>query len=347
MTTRQVLSSSYLIFVLFFTEAHSISLPIRLAPSYIRQGSSSVCPSEVLRQEQRRKISADVSGLLQDYQRSEQCDIGLTAATAISSCADVPQICESGMRHVATADGKTEQTYCDTNPPFDTTTSWMQLAALNMDNVSHSCPGQWVERTDPDSRIRGCGRDLAAEQSVAVAAFSTNRISYSKVCGRITGYQLGATEAFTTDQTATLTDAYVDGVSITNDAYTEHIWTFAAARAQGDTASYAVCPCTNPSLHQNASIYVPSFVGEDYFCETGASGSEAFDSQFYNYPLWDGQGCSGSSTCCQFNGPPWFCKTLPESTTQDIAVRIMNFASEAQKLDGEDTPIQTLYLYVQ
>ena len=347
MTTQQVLSSSLLLLLLLFAGADSISLPLQLSPSYIPQGGG-VCPSEAQRQETRYVIRGEVSSLLQEYIRSQVCNVGLTADTAVSSCADIPPVCGSGMRHVTTADGKTEQIYCDTNPPFDTTTSWMRLEALDMDNASHTCPGQWVETTDPDTGVRACGRDLTMEQSIAEATFSTNGISYSSVCGRITGYQFGATEAFTTDQAATLRDPYVDGVSVTNNDHSEHIWTFAAARAQGDETSSAVCPCTNPSLHQGANIYIPQFVGQDYFCETGVTESTAHDSTFYfDYPLWDGEDCSGSSTCCEFNGPPWFCKTLSTATTQDIAVRIMNFASEGQKLDGEDTPIQTLHLYVQ
>ena len=39
-------------------------------------------------------------------------------------------------------------------------------------------------------------------------------------------------------------------------------------------------------------------------------------------PLWDGSGCGPTSTCCQFNSPPWFCTTLPERTSDDIELRI-------------------------
>jgi dynein heavy chain len=206
----------------------------------------------------------------------------------------------------------------------------------------------WTIYNNEEHKLRACGRNHNQEQPVAQVTFSTSGIVYSKVCGRITAYQFGATEAFTTDEMATLQDPYVDGVSITYGGNTEHVWTFAAARAQGDETSTAVCPCTNPSKHPNASIYIPSFVGSDYFCETGASSSSAEDSTlYYENLLWDGQSCYGSSRCCQFSRPPWFCKTLSNPTSQDVEVRIMNFASENQKLDGEDTLIETLYLYVQ
>ena len=320
--------------------------PMELAPRYLPAEGKGVCPSEEGRQAQRSNIDMDVAKLLQQYLLT--CDIGLTSDSAVSSCADIPTGCESGMRYVTTSDGKTaESVYCETSPPFNTQT-WMRLAALNMTDSSQSCPTQWSLYNNAEHKIRACGRNHSQSQQVAQVTFSTNDIAYSKVCGRITAYQLGATEAFTTNQTATLTDPYVDGVSITYGGNSEHIWTFAAARAQGDEISSAVCPCTNPSKHQTDNIYIPSFVSNDYFCETGASGSSAEDSTFYQENLlWDGQNCHGSSECCQFNSPPWFCKTLSSQITQDIEVRIMNFASENQKLDGEDTLIETLYLYVQ
>ena len=322
------------------------STPLILSPRQLPQGNG-VCPSEEQLEAQRNNINSEVADLLRQY--LQDCDVGMTAATAVSSCADVPSSCQSGLRYVMTADGKEEQVYCETNPPFDSGSSWLQLANLDMDNPGQTCPSGWTEGSlIDDTNVNACGRDLTQEQSVATAIFSPKGISWSKVCGRITAYQLGATEAFTTDTSTTLTDVYVDGVSITHSSYSEHIWTFAAARAQGDATSSAVCPCTNPTLHQNASIYVPSFVGEDYFCETGVSGSDAFDSTFYaNYLLWDGLDCFGSSTCCQFNSPPWFCKTLPAPTAQDIEVRIMNFASEGHKIEAEDTLIEKFYLYVQ
>ena len=66
-----------------------------------------------------------------------------------------------------------------------------------------------------------------------------------------------------------------------------------------------------------------------------------------NNPLWDGDGCTGSSTCCEFNNPPWFCKQLPEPTTEDIEIRIMSSAGKGYSLEGEDTPVQLIEIYVQ
>ena len=38
-------------------------------------------------------------------------------------------------------------------------------------------------------------------------------------------------------------------------------------------------------------------------------------SAFYiDDPLWDGEGCCSTSSCCEFNSPLWFCKSLPYPT---------------------------------
>ena len=62
-------------------------------------------------------------------------------------------------------------------------------------------------------------------------------------------------------------------------------------------------------------------VGENYFCETGVTGSASSEFQ-PDDPLWDGENCGSRSTCCEFNNPPYFCQSLPETTDDDIEVRI-------------------------
>ncbi len=55
---------------------------------------------------------------------------------------------------------------------------------------------------------------------------------------------------------------------------------------------------------------MPAFIGENYFCATGNRGP-GFDEVLYNYdPLWDGEGCGSSNTCCDLNSPLWFCTQL-------------------------------------
>ena len=92
---------------------------------------------------------------------------------------------------------------------------------------------------------------------------------------------------------------------------------------------------------------VPSFVGNDYFCESGNPGPGYTNGRFYpNDPLWDGQGC-GAASCCELSypprvTPPWFCKQLPQATTDDIEVRICR-----DQTNYEATPIELIEVYIQ
>ena len=59
-------------------------------------------------------------------------------------------------------------------------------------------------------------------------------------------------------------------------------------------------------------------------------------------PLWDGAGCGSTSTCCSFNNPPWFCKQLPQPTTDDIELRLCALTSYT--LDDIATEIVELHV---
>ena len=107
------------------------------------------------------------------------------------------------------------------------------------------------------------------------------------------------------------------------------------------TLAGSTCPCVVGSTSGNR---IPSFVGQNYFCETGLIRfNGVFGVLFSNGdPLWDGQGCGPTSSCCTFNSPPWFNVQLSSPTTDDIEVRICG----DQEIRDEDTPIQLMELYV-
>ena len=49
-----------------------------------------------------------------------------------------------------------------------------------------------------------------------------------------------------------------------------HIWTFAAGASEATDFYYpANCPCANPPAY---AVPPPSFVGDNYFCESGNPG---------------------------------------------------------------------------
>ena len=107
------------------------------------------------------------------------------------------------------------------------------------------------------------------------------------------------------------------------------------------------CPCTNTQYNWSDWYRhrLPSFIGNDYFCDTGNLGPGVDVRAYYSSdPLWDGEGCGSFSTCCQFNNPPWFQKALPQATNDDIELRICY--GEPTSIDSEDAIIFLLEIYV-
>ena len=218
---------------------------------------------------------------------------------------------------------------------------WRRAAYLNMSDPTQTCPPAWELITTPR---RSCARPSnASNWSCYSAMFPAQGIQYSQICGRIIGYQYGAPEAFIDSEGRTIDGFYVDGVSLTYGSPRQHIWTFANALDEYPSHYVSICPCSNFN-EQYTVDRVPSFVGNDYFCETGVPpGQKHRSGTFYpDDPLWDGQGCGANSTCCTFNNPPWFCKQLPHSTNADLEVRLCSRHSAS----AENTPVELIEIYV-
>ena len=106
--------------------------------------------------------------------------------------------------------------------------------------------------------------------------------------------------------------SYVSGLSITyNNNPRKHIWTFAS----GFSERYSVvwnCPC---SIRPGNDP--PSFVDNDYYCESGSVDWPSTSVYYFNDTLWDGAGCT-SGTCCDDTTQPWFYRQLNQTTQDDI-----------------------------
>ena len=217
-------------------------------------------------------------------------------------------------------------------------TGWRRVAYLNMSDPSQQCPSVWQEITTPH---RVCGR-RSSSGSCQGLTYSTGSEQYNQVCGRIIGYQFGNTDAFL-GSSRSIDTFYVDGVSVTHGSPRQHIWTFSSGFDElSTTFSYATCPCVTGSTNENR---IPSFVGQNYFCETGITQfTDQHGTLLPDDPLWDGQGCGPTSSCCTFNSPPWFNVTLSSYTTDNIEVRICG--REDTEIGNEDSPIQLIELYV-
>ncbi len=269
----------------------------------------------------------------------EFCGLGVSADNPVSSCHSIatsdPPF-PSSYYWINSSTGSAVQVYCDnTGHCCNSTGAWMRVANLDTTDHTQQCPGGFSLKTDPK---RVCVR--TTDRGCTSITFPVHGVQYSKVCGQVRGYQVGSTDALgLRSSSVTIDNNYVDGVSITHGALPrQHIWTFAAALDE-TTYNTLACPCTQTDTTYTERV--PSFIGNDYFCETGTK-KIIEEGKFYKKdPLWDGKRCGPTSSCCQFNSPPWFCKELPQPTTDDIQVRVCTNQST------EDVAIELIELYLQ
>ena len=205
-----------------------------------------------------------------------------------------------------------------------------------MTDSSQHCPEGFALRSEPN---RTC--ELIDDYCSSIL-YPSHHIQYSKVCGRVRTYQYGATSAFYQyyrGYGTTIDSNYVDGMSITHGmSPRKHIWTFAAAIDE-TRATLSVCPCTKTDTTYTGRV--PSFIGNDYYCDTGSRERWEWGRFYSEDPLWDGEGCGPTSSCCQFNSPPWFCKELPQPTTDDVEIRV------CRRYSNRNIPFELIELYVQ
>ena len=131
---------------------------------------------------------------------------------------------------------------------------------------------------------------------------------------------------------------YVSGLSITySNNPRKHIWTFASGFSERYNTVWN-CPC---SIHPGYDP--PSFVGNNYYCESGSVDNPDTGTYYFNDTLWDGAGCTGGSSCCDNTTQPWFYCQLNQITEDDIEARICTWGSFIYR----SPLIDQLELYVQ
>ena len=124
---------------------------------------------------------------------------------------------------------------------------WTRVAHVDMSNKLQSCPGDLNLITSP---IRTCGG--LTTPGCASAKFSTHGISYSKVCGRVRGYQVGRPNGFGpyVNNQDNL-DLVLDGVLISHGITQKHIWAYATGFERKPLEAFNIgsynifCPCAD------------------------------------------------------------------------------------------------------
>ncbi len=245
---------------------------------------------------------------------------------------------QSGYYWVRAHNGFAVNVYCEmSTTKCDGTSGWIRVADINMTDPTQQCPSGYALKTDHNKRMcsRGTGHGCRPTY------FSAFGLEYSSVCGMIRAYQYGSTSAFRAGyRSSSIEQNYLDGFSLTHGGagHRTHIWSFAAGL--GEDLTYGRnehCHCSASSVAVEASR-IPSFVGNSYFCETGADVFQ-YDILYLDDPLWDGQGCGPGSTCCSLNGPPWFTTTV-SPTTNILELRNCNDGGQ------EDLRLELLNLYI-
>ena len=272
--------------------------------------------------------------------------LGETADDPATSCKDLYDTLDASSGYYWIGEiGSAVRVYCNMSLTCGNLTGgWMRVANIDMTNTSQNCPSGLTLASSPkrvcDINTYGCVSN----------DFDIHGVQYSHICGRVIGYTKYVNYAFEFRSRGIDAD-YVSGVSLTHGlSPRQHIWTFAGAldeTSNGAESRYK-CPCVNPNL--DPTPIIPSFIGNDYFCDT------AFETRWNTIPninsihvsdpLWDGEGCGPTNTCCydpqREANPPWFVKTLSSPTSDDIEMRLC-----APNGGLYTTPIEIVELYVQ
>ena len=276
---------------------------------------------------------------------STSCNtLGMLKLTPGKSCDDIYQFNKasrgaSGNYWINTNTG-IHQIYCDMELECGGHKGgWMRIADLDA-NRGDNCPSGWTKITTPVAACIG----PSGNPGCYSANFSTHHIPYSKVCGKAVDYHKGGgPDAFLAYQFTkrSINGPYVDGLSITYGIPRKHIWTYAIGYTDKANNKVSNCPCS-----QFPGTSPPSYVHENYYCESGRmlnTLSGSVSGVFTDDPLWDGKGCSTDNSCCSEPNLPWFYRQMPLTASEDIETRLCH---DEQSSD-ENVLIKELILYVQ
>ena len=322
-------------------------VPRTQTPTFV----NSACPTQAGLSAVTNQIGSNMGALLSTFQNC-LASLGTAQDKPATSCQQIYSTNNSrpnGQYWVTSATGNAVLVYCR----FDAFTSFssfsplinngfVALSSLNMLDASQPpCPVPLKLYTS--SGVAGLGRLCYKNLGISCVSLTipTFGLSYQTVCGKVAGYEIGSGNGFRTSASNNLDSYYVDGISITYGNPRSHIWTYAAGISQvtgGGVPASDTCPCTSTQ-----SQAPPSFVGNNYYCESGNPGT-SWSNVLYNDLLWDGKNCgTASASCCTDQRQPWFCNRLSSSNVGDLEMRVCT----DQDITNEDFAIQSFEFYIQ
>ena len=266
--------------------------------------------------------------------------LGMLQSNPGRSCDDIYQINKasrgaSGNYWINTTTG-VHQVYCDMELECGGHKGgWMRVADLDTSR-GDDCPSGWTKITTPVAACIAANSDAGCHSAI----FSTLNVPYSKVCGMAVGYHKDTVDGFAAFEfsSRSINGPYVDGASITYGTPRKHIWTYAIGNTDNiDNHPLVNCPCS-----QFPGQSPPSFVHDNYYCESGITLNGAVSGVLIDDPVWDSEGCSNDNSCCSEPSLPWFYRQLPLTANEDIETRLCR----DEVSSSEDILIRELQLYV-
>ena len=155
-------------------------------------------------QEALQSVSTEVLTKIQDIVEAEIEKfryLGQRPQFAVNSCKDVKELqpCTSSGYYWIGTESSPLGIWCEMEPgdKFNASVSggFMKIAQIDMRNNASSCPKGLKQVVPAGSAKRLCA-SIRTDAGADSIKFDTHCVNYTKVCGRITGYQYGLPEAF-------------------------------------------------------------------------------------------------------------------------------------------------------
>ena len=201
-----------------------------------------------LREEIKSEVNGKKSCLLQNCSSYLVTEITLSHVTGLQTVDLVPgynpshpatsckEIFDLGLRSpsgfywIRGTDNAAKHVYCDMERSCNGVAGgWMRVASIDMTDTSSTCPSGLRTLTSPR---RLCAKNIDGP-GCSSAVLPVQGVQYSRVCGKVIGYQQGSPDAFhpyIRGGQRTIDSRYVDGISLTHGTSPrKHIWTFVSA----------------------------------------------------------------------------------------------------------------------